>query len=80
MIEEWKTIKDLHNYDVSNFGRVRNNKTCRILKPKLIRGYESVCLRKDNKIFRIHNYLKTLFRFPTTEIKIDGWEKYIIEG
>lgn len=49
MIEEWKTIKDLPNYDVSNFGRVRNNKTYRILKPKLIRGYESVCLRKDNK-------------------------------
>ena len=34
----------------------------------------------DNKIFRIHNYLKKLFRFPTTEIKIEGWEKYIIEG
>lgn len=33
----------------------------------------------DNKIFRIHDYLKKLFRFPTTEIKIEGWEKYIIE-
>ena len=41
---------------------------------------EIMFMLKDNKIFRIHNYLKTLFRFPTTEIKVDGWEKYIIEG
>lgn len=41
---------------------------------------EEMFILKDNKIFRIHNYLKTLFRFPTTEIKIEGWGKYIIEG
>lgn len=58
MIEEWKSIKDIPNYDVSNLGRIRNNKTERILKPKLIRGYESVCLRKYNK--NIHKRVNRL--------------------
>lgn len=49
MIEEWKSIKDIPNYDVSNLGRIRNNKTERILKPKKIKGYEYVCLRNNNK-------------------------------
>ena len=41
---------------------------------------EIMFILNDNKIFMIHNYLKTLFRFPTTEIKVDGWEHYILEG
>lgn len=35
---------------------------------------------KDNKIFKINSYIKTMFKLPTTEIKVEGWEKYIIEG
>lgn len=35
---------------------------------------------KDNKIFKINSYIKSMFKLPTTEIKVDGWEKYIIEG
>lgn len=49
MIEEWKMIEIAPNYSASNLGRIKNNKTNRILKPKKIRGYEYVCLRKDNK-------------------------------
>ena len=39
-----------------------------------------VFILKDNKIFKIDSYIKTLFKLPTTEIKVEGWEKYIIEG
>ena len=35
---------------------------------------------KDNKIFKINSYIKSMFKLPTTEIKVDGWEHYIIEG
>ena len=38
------------NYEVSNFGNVRNMKTKQILKPQLGKvGYYVVSLRKDNK-------------------------------
>ena len=33
MNEEWRTIKGYPKYSVSSIGRVRNNKTLRILKP-----------------------------------------------
>ena len=49
MMEEWKIIDIAPNYLVSNLGKIKNNKTQRILKPKLIRNYQYVCLRKDNK-------------------------------
>ena len=48
-MEEWKIIDIAPNYLVSNLGKIKNNKTQRILKPKLIRNYQYVCLRKDNK-------------------------------
>ena len=38
-MEEFRVIKDFENYEVSNFGRVRNVKTGKILKPYCIRGY-----------------------------------------
>jgi len=55
-IERWKQI-DGYNYNVSTFGRVRNNKTNRILKPGIEgSGYYCVNLFKDNKPknFKIH--------------------------
>lgn len=30
-MELWKTIKDYENYEISNFGNVKNKKTGRIL-------------------------------------------------
>jgi hypothetical protein len=33
IIEQYRLIKDLPNYSISNLGQVRNNKTGRILKP-----------------------------------------------
>ena len=34
-MEQWRTIKDYPNYSVSNYGRVRNDLTCKILKQNL---------------------------------------------
>lgn len=64
MIEEWKVIENTPNYSVSNLGRVKNNKTQRIMKPKLIRGqYESVCLRKNkmNTYHTVHRLVAIAF-------------------
>ena len=47
--EVWRTIKN-ENYSVSSFGRVRNNKTDRIMKPfKDKDGYYCLSLYKNGK-------------------------------
>lgn len=63
MIEEWKNIKDIECYEISNLGKVKNSKTGRILKPKLLRGYKYVCLRKNNQnIFKqVHRLVAEMF-------------------
>ena len=49
-IEHWLNIDGYDNYQVSNFGRVRNCTTGRILKPgDDCRGYLKVNLYKDGK-------------------------------
>ena len=49
-MEEYKTIADYENYEVSNLGNVRNKKTGRVLKPRLnIHGYYTVNLCKEGK-------------------------------
>ena len=55
MQEEFRVIKEFENYSVSNFGRVRNEMTGRILIPgKDSNGYYKVDLRKDNKPYTKH--------------------------
>ena len=51
MIEEWKVIEGYNNnYSVSNKGNVKNNKTDKILKPRLDRhGYYRLNLRLNRK-------------------------------
>lgn len=41
MQEEWKKIDGYPNYSVSNLGKIRNDKTGRILKPNKSGGYRS---------------------------------------
>ena len=48
-IEDWRSIKDYDNYEVSNLGKVRNKKTGRILKPANCGGYLSVGLSRKGK-------------------------------
>lgn len=58
--EEWKAIPD-SNYSVSNYGRVRNDKSSRIMKlPKNIYGYPQVFLYSPEKKKRIQRAVHKL--------------------
>ena len=41
MVEEWKKIEGYSNYSVSSLGRVRNDKTGKMLKPGMCGGFRS---------------------------------------
>ena len=59
--EEWRSVSGYANYQVSNFGRVRNVKTERILKPRVGgsgKCYFIVALYKDNT--RANSYIHRL--------------------
>lgn len=47
MTEEWKTIEEAPNYEISSYGNVRNKKTNRQLKPQSYgaTGYKQVSLK-----------------------------------
>ena len=48
--EVWRTVKDYENYSISSFGRIKNNKFNRILKPGKTTGrYHHVSLYKKGK-------------------------------
>ena len=49
-IEYWKTIPSFPVYSASNYGRIRNNGTGRIMHVYVgTRGYLTLSLRRDNK-------------------------------
>lgn len=51
-MEIFKTIIGFENYEVSDFGNVRNKSTNRILKNEFVKGYLRVSLSKDKKVTR----------------------------
>lgn len=66
MIEEWKTIPYASNYDVSNLGRIRQNKKNKILKLYINKqnGYVYVMIRCNNGKYinkRIHRFVAEEF-------------------
>ncbi|CAL6091358.1 HNH_endonuclease [Hexamita inflata] len=64
LIEEYRDIDSYPNYEVSNFGQVRNKTTGRILKPVLrLDGYLSVSLyfNKIQKKYLIHQLVSKAF-------------------
>ena len=64
MAEEFRIIKDFPNYEVSNFGNVKNNKTGKILKPIIDSlGYYKVSLYKDGNLCnkKIHKLVGEYF-------------------
>ena len=49
-IEFWRLISGYDNYEISSHGRVRNNKTNRIMKPSTDKdGYKIISLTNDEK-------------------------------
>ena len=64
MAEEFKIIKDFPNYEVSNFANIKNNKTDRVLKPRIdSHGYYIVSLYSDGIPYtkRIHKLVAEAF-------------------
>lgn len=64
--EEWKqiVIDDVeYDYSVSNYGRVRNDKTGQFLKPYEQGRYLQVCLNKNKrrKQLQVHRLVATMF-------------------
>ena len=61
--EFWKKNKDFENYSVSSFGRVRNDKFNKFLKPGNDGEYYQVKLSKNGKakIHRIHRLVAIAF-------------------
>ena len=49
--EEWRRIKGFPQYHVSNYGRIRNKETKKILKPQIVRYKNSNTLN-----FKLYNH------------------------
>ncbi len=64
LIEKWLPTTESPNYDISSFGRVKNNKTGRILKPRFIyhrgrplRVQLGIVLKEGQKVKKIHRLM-----------------------
>ncbi len=72
-MEEWKAINDYEKYAVSNFGRVKNITTGKILaQSKTNKGYAKIFLRNSTtqKTFLIHRLVSLYFLDePSQELK-----------
>ena len=74
-MEIWKKVIDERltvEYEISNFGRIRNTKTKRILKPKYKRGYTYYGLASDKKPIFLQTHRMVLIAFKP----IKNPEKY----
>ena len=63
-VENWRMVDGYDNYEVSSHGRVRNNKTARILKDRVnSRGYRYIALCKDGhgRSFQVHRLVAFSF-------------------
>ena len=63
-IEQWRLISGYDNYEISSHGRVRNNKTNKIMKQKVeTKGYLIIGLSKDSKqkFHRVHRLVGFAF-------------------
>jgi len=80
--EIWKDITEYPNYQVSNLGRIRNNKTHRILQPLYKKdGYQFIMLCKDGKTknFRINRLVAEAF-IPIPQCYIEkGYTKETLQ-
>jgi len=73
-MEQWKIIEGYENYEVSNYGNVRNNYTDRVLKPNLCRGYHIIRTSKDGKVKKhyLHRLVANAFiENPNNKKQVD---------
>jgi hypothetical protein len=78
MSEEWQTINEYKNYDVSNFGNIRNNKTGKILKLNIKSGYYNINLKNDkiSKSFKVHRLVALAFiENPKNKLEVNHKDK-----
>ena len=63
MNETWKTITDFPNYDISNYGNVKNIITNKLLRIPHNDGYKCISLRHNgkDKSFKIHRLVAIAF-------------------
>ena len=80
--EEWKNIVNYDNYEVSNFGRIRNKNTKRILRTAVQNsGYTIVSLRRagKTKTHAVHRLVLEAFnpisQAWTYEVNHIDWDK-----
>ncbi len=63
-IEQWALIDGYDNYEISSFGRVRNNKTSRIMQLYNTNDgyvYAVLCKEGKRKFFRVHRLIGFAF-------------------
>lgn len=62
-MEEWRTIKEYPNYDISNLGNVRNNKSGKIMRQSVKGGYCNIGLvhEKIKKTLKVHRLVALNF-------------------
>ena len=62
--ELWKVIDNFSNYEISNYGNIRNKTTKYILKPSIKSGYLCISLKHDNgdrKPMKMHRLVALSF-------------------
>jgi len=77
-MEEWKQLPNYENYEVCNFGKVRNKKTGRILKNANNGGYQQVGLSRCGiiKSFSVHQLVGLCFiENPNNKKQINHLDK-----
>ena len=77
-MEDWKTIAEFPNYDVSSLGNIRNNNTGRPLKIGVKSGYYHVSLVNDTnrKTFKVHRLVALAFiENPEHKLEVNHKDK-----
>jgi hypothetical protein len=78
MMEEWQTIDNFQNYDISNFGNVRNNKTGKVLKLCIKAGYLNISLTNElfKKNYKVHRLVALAFiENPENKLEVNHKDK-----